>query len=131
MNAGINTQSNPFQYSAPNTNMGGMFGQAQGMVRGGGYPGGPSFGMAPQLAGQQQAMQNAMYGMNTSKNAMGYNLGLAGQNQQWNQQFNPTPFDFAGAGVAGLGAIGAIGQRQQQQQMYQNMGAGLPGMGGY
>ena len=129
MNAGL-TQGNPFQFQAPNVNMPGMFGQAQGMIRGGGYPGGPSFGMAPQMAGQQMAMQNAMFGQQSAKNAMNYNLGLSGQNDQWNKMFNPSIFDFAGAGIAGMGALGAIGKQQQQQQMYRDMGAGLPGMGG-
>jgi hypothetical protein len=129
MNAGL-TQGNPFQFQNPNVNMGAMFGQGRQALQGGGYPGGPSFGQAPQMAGQQMAMQNALFGMNSKRNAMNYNLGMAGQNDQWNRQFNPTLMDFAGAGVAGMGALGAIGQQEQQRQMFQNMGAGLPGMGG-
>lgn len=128
MNAGL-TQGNPFQFQAPNVNMPGMFSQAQGMIRGGGYPGGPSFGMAPQMAQSQIGMQNAMFGQQSAKNAMNYNLGMSGQADQWNKQFNPSIFDFAGAGVAGMGALGAIGQRDQQSQMLQRMGYG-PGMGG-
>lgn len=117
---------NPFNFQAPNVNMGAMFNQAQRGLRGGGYPGGPNFGIAPEMAGRNIAMQNAMFGMDSARNRMNYNLGLAGQTAQWNREFNPTLFDFLGTGVAGMNALGAYGNRMQNQQTM-----GMPDMGGW
>lgn len=98
----VNGLQNPFTYSAPNINMPGMFSGALSQVRGGGYPGGPSFGIAPQTAMAQQGMQNALFGQQTANQGMKYNLGMSGLAQQYNMMFNPTPFDY----LAGLFSLG-------------------------
>lgn len=101
--------ANPFTYSAPNVNVPGMFSQAAGMTRGGGYPGGPSFGPAAGLASANLGMQNALFGRQTAQQGLNYNLGMAGQVQQWNRMFNPTGLDYASLGLSGLNALGQMG----------------------
>lgn len=100
---------NPFTYSAPNVNIPSMFAQGARSMGPAGYPGGVSFGPSMGVASAQQGMNNALFGRLTAQNSLNYNLGMAGQAQQWNRMFNPTGMDYAGLGVSGLNALGNLG----------------------
>ena len=133
--ADLNSGS-PWNFQAPNVNMtgqGGMFPQAQSMVQGGGYPGGPSFGMAPQMAGQQIAMQNAMFGQQAARANMGWNMGLAGQNMKYHMATDISPYQIVSAGLLGAQDLSNSGtfSSPQAAQMSQMYGGGQGGMNPY